>query len=511
MAMYDLVVIGGGAGGLHLAKAAAKVGARVALIEKDRPQESATIGACVPSKGIVQAAKLAAQIRGAERFGLRAGTVEVDFAAVLARVRATAEELASRDSGEALEKLGIDVFHGPASFEAYDTLSVGGSGRVNGHRFVVATGSRPAIPEIPGLAEAGCLDEYNLLTLTKCPAHLVVLGSDTFALELAQSLARLGSKVTVLSPTPTILPSYESGVADFVQRALYRDGIAFELGVDVTKVETGGAGIVCKFTHRSTGLAGEASGSHLLVATGRLANVEGLNLEAVGVHGDPRHGIEVDECLQTHSSRVFAIGDVLLRHSYANAAEREALVVFQNAVLKLKKKIDYSRLPMAVFIDPEVASVGVTEERARAEQIPSKIHRVDFSEVDRARIDGRTDGFAKVVVTPAGKILGATVVGEDACMILQEFVLAIEKGLGLRDLAAAIPIYPTYAAVARQLAEQHLATRFETSFLGKALRLFYGFAPRVATDNGAAGHPAPPESAVHPADSHAPAHEHHPG
>jgi pyruvate/2-oxoglutarate dehydrogenase complex dihydrolipoamide dehydrogenase (E3) component len=240
-----------------------------------------------------------------------------------------------------------------------------------------------------------------------------------------------------------------------------------------------------------------------LIAAERLANVESLKLELVGVHGDARHGIEVDECLQTHSARVYAIGDVLLRHPYANAAEREGDVVLQNAVLKLKRKMDYSNLPRAAFVDPEVASVGLTEHQARLEQLPHKLYRVDFSEVDRAHIDGRPDGFAKVVVTPAGKVLGATVVGEDACMIVQEFVLAIEKGLGLRDLAAATPIYPTYAAVARQLAAQHLATRRETGLLAKALRLFYGFVPRAEADNGAAVERA---LAPAPADPHGHAH-----
>jgi pyruvate/2-oxoglutarate dehydrogenase complex dihydrolipoamide dehydrogenase (E3) component len=538
--MYDLVVIGGGAGGLHVAKAAARVGARVALIDKDRPGAAGSFAACVPSKGLAQAAKLAGQFRGAARFGLRAGTLDVDFAALMAHVRAIAEDLASRDSAAALEKLGIDLFEGSAAFEAYDTLTVSGSRSLSAHRFVIATGSRPAVPELPGLAEAGYLDEQSLLSLASRPAHLIILGSETVAIEFAQAFARLGSKVTVLSPSPVILSSYETQVSDFVQRSLSRDGVSFELGVDVTKVEarggetsyqpeapakdptvTGSGGgtsyqpeapardlsvtarggeIVCKFTQRSTGLAGEASGSHLLLAAERLANVEDLKLEVVGVHGDARHGIEVDECLQTHSARIYAIGDVLLRHPYANAAEREAEVAFQNAVLRLKKKIDYSILPRAAFVDPEVASVGVTEEKARGEELPHRVYRVDFSAVDRARIDGRGDGFAKVVVTPGGKVLGATVVGEDACMILQEFVLAIEKGLSLRDLAAATPIYPTYAAVARQLAEQHLATRRESGFLGKALRLFYGFAPRVATDNGAA---AQPPEAPTPADVHA--------
>ena len=191
-----------------------------------------------------------------------------------------------------------------------------------------------------------------------------------------------------------------------------------------------------------------AAGAAILLAAGRLANVEALNLEAVGIHGDAEHGIEVDDYLQTHSTRVYAIGDVLLRHPYTHFAEREAAVAFQNAVLRIKKKIDYSGSPGRTFVDPEVAAVGITEAQAeRRAAALSASTGSRFAEIDRARIDGRTDGFAKVVATPSGKILGATVVGEDASMIIQEFVLAMERNLSLHDLAAAVPIYPTYAGV----------------------------------------------------------------
>ncbi len=287
---------------------------------------------------------------------------------------------------------------------------------------------------------------------------------------------------------------------------LTSEGVELKLGVEITKVEQQGGRKVCHYTEKTTGATGEVIGSEILVAAGRLANVEGLGLETVGIHADAQHGIEVDECLQTHSARVFAVGDVLLRHPSAGAAVREADVVLQNAVLRLKKKIDYSGVPAGAFTDPEVASVGVTAATARARALPSRVYRLDFSQVDRAVIDGRTDGFAKVVVTPSGKVLGATVVGEDACMILQEFVLAVERGLGLRDLAAATPIYPTYAAIAGQLAEEHRVTRLETGLFSKALRLFYGFAPRGTTGNGATARPTAEQESPQPAEP--PAHEH---
>jgi pyruvate/2-oxoglutarate dehydrogenase complex dihydrolipoamide dehydrogenase (E3) component len=268
------------------------------------------------------------------------------------------------------------------------------------------------------------------------------------------------------------------------------------------KVELRGARRICHYTVAATGAAAELTGSEILITGGRVANVEGLNLQAVGIHADAQHGVEVDECLQTHSTRVFALGDVLLRHPNASAAAREADVVLQNAVLRLKKKADYSGLPSAAFTDPELASVGITEGTARAQELPCRVYRVDFADVDRALVDGRPDGFAKVVVTPTGKILGATVVGEDASMIVQEFVLAVERGLSLRDLAAATPVYPTYGAVARQIAEQHRATRLDTGLVSKALRFFYGFAPRGATGNGATSTSATVEPPVEPPTHH---------
>jgi pyruvate/2-oxoglutarate dehydrogenase complex dihydrolipoamide dehydrogenase (E3) component len=495
--MYDLVVIGGGLGGLDVAAAAAEVGAKVAVIEKARLGGERTFAAA-PSKGLVQTAKLVRQIRGAERVGLRAGPLQIDFAVVMSHLHDLAADFARTESEDVLRGKGIDVIHGSASFEAYDTVKVEGTTLIASKRFVIATGSRPAIPDIPGLAEAGYVDEHGVLSLSKRPESLIVLGAETIGVEFAQCYGRLGCAVTILSHAATILSLHEPEAADFTRKSLAQEGITFKLGCEITHVEVRGDRKVCKYHETATGAAGEVSGSHILVATGRLANVEGLNLEAVGVHGDPHHGIEVDECLQTHSTRVFALGDVLLRHHSAQAAAREASVVFENAVLGRKKKIDYENLPWATFVDPELASVGTTEAHARLRELPFRVYRVPFAEIDRARIDGRTDGFAKVVVTPSGKVLGATVVGEDASLIIQEFVLALENGLSLGDIAAAAPIYPTYAAVARHLANQHRAARLGSGYIRTALKLFYGFIPRLAAGNGAtAAEPDAPAAEGH--------------
>jgi pyruvate/2-oxoglutarate dehydrogenase complex dihydrolipoamide dehydrogenase (E3) component len=259
------------------------------------------------------------------------------------------------------------------------------------------------------------------------------------------------------------------------------EGITFKRRASIGKIENRGGQKVCLYTDGETGEPAEVSSAEILCASGRLANVEHLNLEAVGVHADPEHGIEVNELLQTRAVRAFAIGDVLRRHRYTHAAHAEAEVAFQNAVLRRRRKIDYSNLPWATFLDPEVATVGIFEAQAEASGLEHQVFRVNYADIDRARADGCTEGFAKVVASPAGKILGATILGEQAGLVLQQLVLAIDAGLGLDDLAETIHIYPTYGQLICKLTRQFRKTRLERGFRGRALRFFYGFQPR--TDN----------------------------
>jgi pyruvate/2-oxoglutarate dehydrogenase complex dihydrolipoamide dehydrogenase (E3) component len=360
--MYDLVVIGGGAGGLSVATAAAKVGAKVALVERQQPGGETTLSACVPSKGLVQAARRLQQVRSAEALGLKVGPIEVDFPAVMARIRSVAEALGQGASAESLRARGIDVYHGSAAFEAYDTVRVDAGTTITGYRFVIATGARAAVPSIPGLAEAGYLDDRSLWSLENLPESLIILGAGPNAVEFAQCFARFGSKVTVVTDSPRILPDEDADVSGYVADFLGAEGVALRPGVAITKVEPRGDRKVCILQDVATGETGEVAGSHLLLAAGRLAQVDGLNLEAADVHAEPEHGIVVDDHLQTDSPRVYAIGDVLLRHQYVHAAEREAEVAFANAVLRRRKRIDYSAIPRVTFTDPEVA--GVRHDRA---------------------------------------------------------------------------------------------------------------------------------------------------
>lgn len=471
--MYDLVVIGGGAGGTSVAKEAAKLGASVALIERSRLGGECALTACVPSKALLRAAALAADIRQAGRFGIHAEGPRVDFGAVMGRVRALVEGFASGKE-ERLEHRGIDVLHGDAAFEAYDTILLDGSKRVSGRRFVIATGSRTAWPSVPGLKDSGAIDNGTVWGLNELPESLAILGGGPSGLEFAQAFARLGSSVTVLETNDRVLAKEDPDASAAIAAALEAEGVTIRTGVRVAGVATRDGRKVVTYRDRVGAEPATLDVSHLLVATGRRANVDGLNLNAVGIHADPEHGINVDDSLQTHAPNIYAIGDVIGHHQWTHAAGREATVVVRNALLRMGKKMTYDTIPRVVFTDPEVACVGATEDAARQAEPDAQLYRVELEKVDRARLDGATTGFARVMVTPAGRVLGATIVAREASSILQELVVAMTHRLTLADLAETVHPYPSYLGVAQALAGQFAGAKQKGGLLGGARRWFYG-------------------------------------
>jgi len=493
--MYDLVVLGGGAGGLGVAIGAAKLGARVALIEKGRLGGECTHTACVPSKALIRAASLAHEIRQAGTYGLRVEAPRVDFPAVMARVRTVVAQFAGSDTGEGLAAKGVEVFRGSPRFDSYDTVLLDGHEPIEARRFVIATGSRPAVPAIHGLAEAGFLDNRTIWGLEELPESLVIIGGGPVALEFGQAFARLGSEVTILSESTQLLPHEDPEVSELMKAALIAEGITVHTGAQVNGVSARDGRKVCTFGNPAGGSPGQAAGAQLLVATGRLANVEGLNLDAVGIHADAEHGVEVDDYLQTRTRNIYALGDVLGHDQYTHAAGREAEVVLHNAMVLQSRRMDYSTLPRVTYVDPEVATVGtLNPAEAGNAQGETTTYRVSFQDADRPIIDGRTNGFAKVLATPAGKILGATVAGPEAAAILQEFVLAMVNHLGLEEIAAAVHPYPTYSAIAASLAGQHAAAKREGGFFRSAIRLLHGY---DAGHRGPRPAPPAPETASH--------------
>ena len=470
---YNLVVVGGGTAGLVSAAGAAGLGAKVALVERRLLGGDCLNVGCVPSKTLLRAAAAAAAARPSGRLGVRAGGEPVvDFAAVMERVRAVRADIAPHDSAERFARhYGVDVFLGDGRFVARDAVEVGGA-RLRFARAVIATGARAAVPPIPGLVEAGYLTNETVFNLTRLPARLAVIGGGPIGCELAQAFARLGARVTIVEQADRLLPRDDPGAATLLRAALERDGVEVRLGAKVERVGSRAAGRELELSSAAgrTALAVEA----ILVAVGRVANVDGLGLEAAGVRFG-RGGVEVDDGFRTANRRVFAAGDVASRYQFTHAADAAARAVIQNALLPFAGRRRASRLtiPWCTFTDPEVAGVGLTAAEAAERGVEVDAFTVPMAEVDRAIADGETDGFVQIRVRRGGDaIVGASIVGRHAGELISEVTLAMTAGVGLGRLASVVHPYPTRAEAIRKAGDAYNRTRL-TPRAATLLRRFF--------------------------------------
>jgi pyruvate/2-oxoglutarate dehydrogenase complex dihydrolipoamide dehydrogenase (E3) component len=358
---------------------------------------------CVPSKGILRAARAAAAAREGAAFGVRTGKVEVDFGAVMERMRRLRAGIAPNDSAQRCAGLGVDVLFGDARFAAEDAVEVDGQ-RLRFARAVIATGGRAASPPVPGLAEVGFLTNETVFSLTELPRRLVVIGAGPIGCELAQAFRRFGSDVTIVSLDPRLLPREDADAAAILERRFAAEGVALRLGAKILRAERRGGARVVVFERE--GATEEAVGDEILVAVGRAPNVEGLELEKVGVaYG--RNGVEVDDHLRTTNRHVFAAGDVCSAFKFTHAADAMARVVLQNALFFGRKKASALVIPWSTYTDPEIAHVGLHERQAQERGIDVATFTVPLHEVDRAVLDGESEGFARVhVERRSGRILG---------------------------------------------------------------------------------------------------------
>ncbi len=469
---YNLVVVGGGTAGLVAAAGAAGLGARVALVERHLLGGDCLNVGCVPSKAVIRSAQAAADVRDAARFGIRVGDpVEVDFAAVMERMRAVRAGISPHDSARRFrDHYRVDVFLGGARFVGRDTLEAAGT-PLRFARAVIATGARAAVPPVPGLAEAGYLTNDTVFELTERPPRLAVVGGGPIGCELAQTFARLGSRVTLIEISDRLLPRDDADAAEVVRAALERDGVELRLGARLSAVERAS----CVTTLRLDGVAGQAAleVDAVLVAVGRTPNVEGLGLEAAGVELD-RSRVKVDDTLRTTNPRIYASGDVCLPFQLTHAADAASRAVVQNALFPGPKK-RFSRLvvPWCTYTDPEVAHVGLTFEGARDRGITIDTIRVDMGEVDRALAEGHTEGFLKVhLAHGSDRILGATLVGRHAGDTISEISAAIAGKLGLGSLAGVIHPYPTRAEIVRKAGDAFNRTRLSPTLAAILRRWF---------------------------------------
>lgn len=455
---YNLVVIGAGTAGLVAAAGAAGLGAKVALIEKHLLGGDCLNYGCVPSKSIISSSRSAQDVRLAGNFGIRVPDgMEVDFPAVMERMRGLRSKISLHDSAMRFKELRVDVFLGEARFTGEDTVEVDGQ-TLPFSRAVVATGARASAPSIEGIREAGYLTNETVFSLTERPERLAVIGGGPIGSELAQAFQRLGSKVTIIHRGDHLLGREDSNAAQILHDTFLREGIELLLNAKPVKVSLTNQGTV--ILYEQEGKDGHVTVDKILVGVGRSPNVEGLNLEAAGVQYDKINGVTVNDFLQTTNPRIFAAGDICLRHQFTHMADAAARIAIQNALFLGHKKISALTIPWTTFTDPEIAHVGMYERDAREREIPVETFVRPLSEVDRAIIDGENEGFVKVhVLRGTDRILGATIVARHAGEMVSEISLAMVNGLGLKAIANVIHPYPTQAEAIKQVSDMYNRTR----------------------------------------------------
>jgi pyruvate/2-oxoglutarate dehydrogenase complex dihydrolipoamide dehydrogenase (E3) component len=457
----DLCVIGAGAAGLAVAVGAAQMGASVVLVERRAMGGDCLNWGCVPSKSLLAATATAQRMRDAAGFGIRPMAPEVDFAAVHRHVHAVIAAIAPHDGVERLEGLGVKVLCEEARFVGPDEVAAGGR-RIRARRFVIATGSRPALPPVPGLAAVPHLTNETVFDLEELPRDLLVLGGGPVGCELAQAFRRLGAAVALVDRGP-ILPRDDPELVAVVRDRLRAEGVELHEHRQILATEPGPVLALAAGAGRE-----RLAGSHLLVAAGREPQVDGLDLEAAGIAHD-RRGIKTDRRLRTTNARVFAIGDVASGMRFTHVASHHAGIVLQNALLRLPVRADRAAIPWVTYTDPELAAVGLSE--AEAHGLAHEVLRWPFADNDRARTERAGEGLIKVVLGRRGRVLGAGIVGAHAGELILPWVLAVERRLPLRTLAQVVVPYPTLSEVTKRVAGSRYAPRLFGAGMRRQVRL----------------------------------------
>ncbi len=452
---YNMVVIGAGTAGLVTAAGAAGLGAKVALIERDLMGGDCLNTGCVPSKALLRCAHAAAEARKAGELGVRiAGEIEVDFPAVMERMRRLRAGIAKHDSVERFAGLGVDVFLGEARFTGRNTVEVGGQ-TLKFSKACIATGARAADLPIPGLQAAGALTNETVFGLTELPRRLAVIGGGPIGVELSQAFRRFGSEVTLLEMGPHILGREDPDAAALVQSALRRDGVEIRCGVSAAAVRVEGAERVVELDS-----GGELRVDQILVGVGRAPNVQGLSLEQAGVEFDERGGVKVDDGLRTANRHIYAAGDVCFPFKFTHTADAMARIVIGNALFWGRGKTSSLTIPWCTYSDPEIAHVGLYEHEAVEKGIPIDTFRIEMSAVDRAIVEGDDEGFLKIHVKRGkDEILGATLVSRHAGETISQLTQAMAAGVGLGTIAKTIHPYPTQSEVVKKAADAYNRTR----------------------------------------------------
>jgi pyruvate/2-oxoglutarate dehydrogenase complex dihydrolipoamide dehydrogenase (E3) component len=485
---FDLGILGGGAAGLTAAAGAAQFGAKTILVEKAKKLGGDCLHfGCVPSKTLIRTAGVWSLARRAKEFGLpEVGLPPVSLAAVMARVRSVIDTIQEHDSPERFCGLGAAVRFGEPRFVDDHTVSVDGD-RLTARAWIVATGSSPSLPPVEGLTDVPFWTNETVFSQKELPGRLLVLGGGPIGVEMAQAFRRLGSDVTIVEYGDQLLGPEDPDIASILRSRLEAEGVRILTDTKALKAATEGSSILLR-VGPSTG-AGEPrtiEGDVLLVAAGRKANVEGLELRAAGVDFSPR-GVPADRRMRTNVPHIYSCGDVNGIFPFTHVAGYEAGIALSNAVLRLPRKADYTKVPWCTYTDPEVASIGLNEKRAKAAGVEYRTLGAAFRDVDRALAEGETEGKIKVLVTPSGQLLGCQIAGHHAGELIHEWVAAINGGVKLSTLAGAIHAYPTLAEITKKAAGSYYSEKLFGDRTKKILRFLFDLKGRACTPEGEAG------------------------
>jgi len=476
---YNIVVIGAGTAGLITAVVAAGLGAKVALIERHLMGGDCLNVGCVPSKGIIRAARAWADLRNAEEFGLHIPPgVKYDFGAAMARMRKLRARISHNDSVHRYTKLGVDVYIGSGRFIGADSIQVEGpfgNRTLSFAKAAICTGARASVPLTPGLKEAGYLTNETVFSLTELPPRIGVIGAGPIGCELAQSFARFGSQVYLIEAQHGILLNEDRDAAEIVEQQMLRDGVKLLCcGKDLNVCRTDSGK---RLTVDSHGQQYDVMVDEILVGVGRTPNVEGIGLEAVGVEYD-KNGVKVNARLETTNPRIFAAGDICSKYKFTHAADAMAQIVIQNALFPHPLGFGYASadsliMPWCTFTEPEIAHVGMYEADAKAKGLEVETYTFNLNEVDRAILDGEDEGFARVHIQKGSdKILGATIVAAHAGDMIGEFSVAMKAGAGAKTIAGTIHPYPTQAEVSKKVVNLWRKAHFTPRTKNFLMKLF---------------------------------------
>ncbi len=463
MKAYDLVIIGGGSAGLTAAGFAVQLGRKVALVEKNRIGGDCTWTGCVPSKTLLKSARVAHQMRTADRYGVHASKPTIDFTAVMSHVQQVVDEVYQAESPEALQAQGIDVFLGSAHFTDPHTIVVDGT-TLTARRVLLATGARPLIPPIAGLDAVDYLTYENIWELEALPRHLLVVGGGPIGCELAQAFRRLGAEVTLIEAAPRILLQDEPEASKLLSQELAADGVNILLNSPAAHIRQDDYGV-----HLTAGEK-ELVGDSVLVVVGRRPSVAGLALEQAGVEYGP-NGVKVDQRLRTSQGHIYAAGDCIGGYQFTHYAGWQGFMAVRDALLPGTTRGVLDQVPWATFTDPEVAHAGLTEVQAR-ERFGNRVEVClwPMQRVDRALTERDSSGFIKLVHQRDGTLLGVTIVNGRAGEIIHEWILALDQRMKIADLVNSLHIYPTYSMGSLQLATQLRLAQLLAGTSGKIIR-----------------------------------------